>query len=182
MTRNNNCVIKQIQNREETGINSTWYKTCSGVTLTPLGWFLYNLYYRYQKSWAVVATLIAEHFPYRLVSTWLLWSLRSLRSGFHKIATIAECFSSDYSDHMETSLYILTVTCNCALFVLNSKYMFIFINLNYLKIGLRKQPLFRGTTLFLATEIPERSGELQFYWCGLTIIQATLHMVVLFTS
>jgi len=50
-------------------------------------------------------TLIAEQSRYRLVSTWLLWSLRSLRSGFHMIAAIAfSSVRSHRSDHMETSL------------------------------------------------------------------------------
>jgi len=32
------------------------------------GWFPYDRYNRYQKSWVVVATLISEQFPYKLLS------------------------------------------------------------------------------------------------------------------
>ena len=55
------------------------------------GWFPYDRYERYDR-YQVVVTLIAEQIPDRLVSTWLLWSLRSLKSGFHMMAT-TDCWT-----------------------------------------------------------------------------------------
>lgn len=49
----------------------------------------------FHTSWAVIVTLIAEQFPYRLVViplVWLLWLVQMLKSGFHMIAMINERF------------------------------------------------------------------------------------------